>query len=155
MPKRSNYPAVNVKEVPPEIGDAVEADAQERNVSVADAIGEAIADYYGVPWEHSGYPYTGTTGATQWVIRLPEELKALIYLHAKRTANAQRGIILFILSRHYGLAEESPRKRGARKLDDDLIRSLRERHAAGESIRSLHRATGGSRESLTKALRVA
>jgi hypothetical protein len=148
--------AINVKEVPTPIRVAVTEDARERDISVADCIGETIADYYGVRWESSGYPFAGTgTGSDQWVVRLPSTLKALVHEHARRSGNTMRGIVLLILARHYGLEPQSPRKRGGRQLDDDTLRTLRERHAAGESIRSLSREYRVKRETLTKALRAA
>lgn len=145
---------INIRDVPEAIREAVERDAESRNLSVNDVQGELLAEYYAVPWTHSGYPYTGTTGAVdQWIIRIPDSLKALIRQHAQASGNTMRGIVLLVLSRYYGLQPETASRRGGRVIDPETLAELRERHAAGESIRSLHRATGIKREILTRAIR--
>ena len=146
---------INVRDVPEPLRRAVEEDARERNLSVNDVQGELLAAHYAVPWTHAGrrrheYPYSGVD---QWVIRVPASLKGLIRQHAEASGNTMRGIILLILSRHYGQSPERAVRRGGRVIDPDTLAELRERHAAGESIRSLHRATGIKREILTRAIR--
>ena len=149
--------AINIRDVPEALRDAVEHDARERNLSVNDVQGEVLADYYAVPWTHAGrrkneYAYTGVD---QWVIRLPLSLKELIRQHARASGNTMRGIVLLILARHYGLAPdpEGTGRRGGRVIDPEQLADLRARYEAGESIRSLHRATGIKREILTRAIR--
>lgn len=146
---------INIRDVPEPLREAVEADARERNLSVNDVQGEVLASYYAVPWTHGGrrkneYAYSGVD---QWVIRVPASLKALVRQHAEASGNTMRGIVLLILTRHYGLPPEDTHRRGGRVLDPDLVSELRSRHQAGESIRSLHRATGIKREILTRAIR--
>lgn len=150
MPETS---AINVKDVPDDVYDAVVGMARERGISIADEIGQSIAAHYGVAWESSGYPFTEPAGATQWVIRLPHRLKALVAEHARTSGNTQRGIVLMILARANGLDVQSARSR--RALTEEQVRDARRRHEAGESIRSLARELHVKRQTLSRALRAA
>jgi len=102
---------------PSAVREAVEADARARDVSLNDAVGEILARRYGLEWDSSGYPFSGTTGeAKDWGLRMPVALRDVIKAHAKALeGGTMRGCILLALSAHYDLPAQSPRKRRPRR----------------------------------------
>lgn len=147
---------LNVKDVPAAVRKAVEEDARERDVSVNDVQGEILARRYGLAWEPSGYPYSGTSGSDQWVIRIPRALRDAIKGHAEGAKLTQRGCVLLALSDHYGMEPVSPRKRSRYQLDPQVVREARRLHdEEGISFRELSRKFGIRRDTLTKAIRAA
>lgn len=155
---------MNVQDVPTAVRDAVENDARERDVSVNDVQGEILAGYYDMAWESSGYPFPKgpdlKSGSDQWVIRMPAKLKGMLRDHARTAGIPAQVLILRIIERHYGLNITPARKRSYQltNWDPELIREARERHAGGESIRSIsrdlprHSGRSVHRKTLTKAL---
>ncbi len=144
---------IQVTEVPAAILDAVERDARKRNLSVNGIVVSILAQRYGVDYEAS-YPYTDTAGSAEWVVRMPEELRARIRTHARSlVSGSQRGVILLALAKHYGLEAESPRRRREPAIPEGIVEAARTRNRAGESIRSLAREYGVHRETLTRAVR--
>lgn len=101
-------------DVPSAVRTAVERDANERQVSMNDTVGEILARRYGLVWGSSGYPFSGTEGAEQWGLRMPRQLREVVKAHAREGNLTMRGCILLALTDHYGLPAESPRKRPKR-----------------------------------------
>ena len=145
---------VVVEDVPSAVIQAVERDAQERDISRLDVVGQIVADQFRQPWELSGYPFRVADGSTTWNIKMSDSLKSKLWQHAKERGLTQRGTIILILQLHYGLPTSSARRRPSHPpLSPDLIRDARDRHDAGESLRSLERRYGVKRETLAKAIR--
>jgi len=143
-----------VTEVPASIRAAVEADAQERNLSVNAVVVGVLASRYGVAHDATGYPYTETNGSDDWLVRMSPDLREAVRSHARALiGGSQRGCVLLALSEHYGLTPESPRRRRDPAIDPDIVSAVRKRNEAGESLRSLAREYGVHRETLTRAVR--
>lgn len=153
----SKLVGIDVRDVPSAVLAAVDADARDRDVSLNDVIGEILSRRYGLAWKASEYPYSGTTGSDQWLIRVPSALRDAIRGHADGAGLTMRGCVLLALTDHYGLEPTSPRKRSAHSIDPEIIREARELHddGKGESLRALSRRYGIKRETLTKAIRAA
>lgn len=150
MPTRS---VIDVRDVPPEIRAAVEGDAQARNVSVNDVVGEALSGWAGLEWTPSGYPFSGVDGSNQWNLRIPKPLHDVVRAHAAALpGGTQRGVVLLVLADHYDLPKHSPRSRRA-TLTLAQIADARARNAAGESIHKLAKEYGVKRDTLTRAIR--
>jgi hypothetical protein len=147
--------AILVTEVPAATRAAVEFDARERTLSMNSVVVSALAERYGVAYESSGYPFKlAETGSDDWLVRMPEALRDAIKSHAHSlVAGSQRGCILLALAAHYGLPEESPRRRREQAIDPEVVRVARQRNRSGESLRSLAREYRVHRETLTRAVR--
>jgi len=146
---------IDVRKVPADIRQRVDAEAAVEGVSRNDVIVRVLSGRYGVPYEATGYPYTPDGGdSDQWGLRVPVMLRDVIRAHAATVGGTQPGVILLALAQHYGLPAQSPRKRGSRSLSPAVIREAQRRHYdGGESIRSLAREYGVKRETLTAAIR--
>jgi hypothetical protein len=144
---------IDVRKVPADIRQRVDAEAAVEGVSRNDVIVRVLSARYGVPYEPTGYPYTPDGGdSAQWGLRVPVMLREVIRAHALSVGGTQPGVILLALADHYGLPVQSPRKRGSRSLSPAIVREAQRRNQAGESIRSLAREYGVKRETLTAAM---
>jgi hypothetical protein len=149
----SDRAQVNVRDIPRTVIAAVRRDAKKRNLSVNNVVGEILAQRFGQTWDSSGYGFTDSGEADQWVLRLPIELRDAIKAEARDGAT-MTGVILVAVSEHYKLKVSPPTKRGGKTLDPKIVQAAALRHyQKGESIRSLAREYGIKRETLTKAIR--
>lgn len=149
----SRTTAIDIRNVPEDIRAAVDADAEDRGVSVTDRVLEILAARYGVTVQLSGFPYIGTSGSNHWNVRMPPELHARI----KADATGGRtilGCVLATVAAAYGIPF-SAQRRSSRALGPTAVRDLRRRHQQGESIRSLAREVGVKRETLSRLIRTA
>lgn len=147
---------INIHDVPKSIRTAVEDDARERDMSVNDVIMEILARRYKRKAHLSGYPFTFTSGAVTWLVRVPEPLRNAIRRHAERDRLTMRGCVLLALAAHYGVEQVSAySRRIPLSIDPEIVSAARERHAAGESLRSISDDLGIRRPTLTKAIRAA
>jgi len=144
---------IDVRKVPADIRQRVDAEAAVEGISRNDVIVRVLSARYGVPYQPTGYPYTPDGGdSDQWGLRVPVMLREVIRAHAATVGGTQPGVILLALADHYGLAVQSPRKRGVRRLSPVVVREARRRNAAGESIRSLAKEYRVSRNALAEAI---
>lgn len=145
---------IDVRKVPADIRQRVDAEAAVEGISRNDVIVRVLSARYGVPYEPTGYPYTPDGGdSDQWGLRVPVMLREVIRAHAATVDGTQPGVILLALADHYGLAPQSPRKRGVRRLSPAVVREACRRNQAGESIRSLAKEYRVTRETLSAAMR--
>lgn len=92
-----------VQDVPAELRAALVADAAARNVSINEAAVAPLAEHFGVEREPSGRPHRGESGSTQLLLAVPDDLRQAIRLMAARKGATIRGIVIQVLSDHYGL----------------------------------------------------
>lgn len=145
---------IDIRNVPPRLVRAVEREAKRENRSVTDTIVARLATRYALDVESTGYPYSGASGSTHWNLRVPARLHEVLKAQAKALGGATiAGCLLHALADEYGLPAISPRKRVPTRLDPKVIARAKVRHARGESIRSISRALGVKRETLTRAIR--
>jgi hypothetical protein len=148
-----------IEDVPAAVRDAVERDAQQRDMSRNDVVCEILSRQFRVRFTPTGYPYRDSEGATDWNIRVPVELREAIRRYAEGNSRpgrrlGLRGVTISTLELHYDLPVTSPRKRpSVPPLDPDIVREARARAEAGESVRSLSRRYGIPRASLAKAIK--
>ena len=147
--------ALHLVNVPADVREAVLTDARERDVSVNDAVGEILANHYGLGWETSGYRFT-ESNSDQWFLRMPSVLKHTIAAHADSIRGKQTGVVLHILAAHYGL--DSPttgvrRPEAEPRFTREQLIEWRSRVQDGESIRAIEREHGLPRMTLNRALR--
>ena len=143
--------AIDIRNVPDDIREAVDTDARERGMSVRDRVLEILGHRYGLTVQLSGRPYTGTAGSNHWNIPMPPELHAMIRAHATG-GRSMAACVLAGIAHEYGIPF-SAQRRNPRALGPSVVSDLRRRHAAGESIRSLAREVGVKRETLSRAIR--
>lgn len=145
---------IDIRGVPADVRAAVQADAANRGVSLTDVVGEVVAGRYGVRWEPSGYPNVGGGDTDHWNLRVPVVLRDALKATAEAIGGTITGCLILALQQHYGLATTAPTRRTGRPgLDPEVVKTARQRHDAGESLRSLSAEYGVKRETLTKAIR--
>jgi hypothetical protein len=147
--------AIHIRNVPEDIRAKVLADAESRNTSVNDVLGEILSTRYGLAWEPTGYRYTASK-SEQWFIRMPAVLKHTIQAHADAIGGKQTGCVLLALAQHYNLDAPTTKTRRPppdSQLAADVMAEIRRRVDAGESIRALEREYGLPRMTLNRALR--
>lgn len=145
--------AIDIRDVPAGLVAAVDRDASERNTSVSDRITTILCSRYGLAYEPNGYPYTAGGTSDHWNLRIPERLRDALRGHAKAVGGTMTGCALLAISAHYGLPAESPRKRVEPLLPGGELSEVKQRHRAGESLRSLSLEYGVTRKALTRAIR--
>lgn len=151
MKNSSDTKAVDIRNVPEDIRAAVDADARERGMSVADRVLEILGDRYGLTVQLSGRPYVGTSGSNHWNVRMPPALYERVKAHATG-GRSMVGCVLSAVAAEQGIPF-SPTRRNPRALGPTVIHDLKVRHRNGESIRSLAREVGVKRETLSRAIR--
>jgi hypothetical protein len=93
-----------VYDVPPEIRDALVADAYQQNVSINEAAVSILAAHYKVKHIPTGVPFTADSGGKNLSIRGGAKLHRKIDIdRAQRGGGTLRGIVLERLALHYGL----------------------------------------------------
>lgn len=142
-----------IQDVPPSIREAVEEAARTRDRSVNTVVVGALADWLGVGWEPPAYPFTEVSGSSDWLLRMPDELRDAVRKRADEIDGSMRGVVLLALSDTFDLPAHSPRRRHEPALTAQLVAEARRRNRQGESIRKLSRELGVHRETLTKAVR--
>lgn len=99
--------------LPPAVRAALEVEAQNEDVTLNDIAGSILSEHFGLPWEASGKKYRPM--AEQFKLRVPEDLHAKLRMTAaldKRTV--VRGIVINVLSNHFGLEAIPPTRRPRR-----------------------------------------
>jgi hypothetical protein len=105
-----------VHDVPPEIRDALVADAYQKNISINEAAVVILAAHYKVKHIPSGAPFTSENGGKNLSIRGGAKLHRKIDMErARRGGGTLRGIVLERLALHYGLEPEPISRRPKRK----------------------------------------
>lgn len=146
--------AINIRNVPADIRQAVIEAARVEDASVNDVVGKILGDRYGLVWEPSHASFADST-SEQWVIRMPAVLKHTIAAHADSVGGRQTGVVLLALALHFGLPTPSVRNRvrpPERQLESELLAELLRRAGEGESIRALEREHGLPRMTLNRAI---
>lgn len=92
-----------VQDVPPDLREKLVADAEARNVSINEAAVAPLAEHFGVEREPSGRGFRGESGSSQLLLAVPDELRTAVRLMAARKGATIRGIVIDVLSDHYGL----------------------------------------------------
>lgn len=96
--------------LPPELRRHLEETAQSQDITLNDAAGAIVAKHFGLAWRYTGKSYRPM--AEQFKLRVPEDLHAKLRMTAaldKRTV--VRGIVISVLSDHYGLGSIPPTRR--------------------------------------------
>lgn len=89
---------------------ALEGEAEDRNITLNDVAGEILAAHYGLTWRLTGAPYTSV--AARFKLRVPEPLhKKIRQEYARDSSKTVRGIVLSILAEHYGIPPIYPHRR--------------------------------------------
>lgn len=97
----STWPTYLLNGIPDELREQISAEAEERNLSLADTIRAALCAHYGLdcpPVNTKGYRGEDDKGATRMFLRLQPELFEAIVGEVR----TQRQIVLDILTEHYG-----------------------------------------------------
>lgn len=146
--------AIDIRGVPDDIREAVNADAETRGVSTNDVVGGVLAARYGVPWTDSGYPSGAPRTGDHWNLRISVQMREALRGHAKAVGGTITGCVMLALAQHYGLPTRPPKRRGT-GIDPQIVMEARARwdRGRGESLRTLSREYGVKRETLTKAIR--
>lgn len=134
--------AVDLRGVPEPIRVAVDAEARERNASLADVVGSAIGAALGTKYESSGYPYTGSGESGHWNVRVDPEMLRMLRYRANTLGGNVTGLVYNILSIRYGLDEHPVAGRARARLTPAEKKKAVRRHAKGESVSSLAKAFG-------------
>lgn len=99
--------------LPPELRAALEAEAQNQDITLNDAAGRILAKRFDLLWEDSGKKYRPM--ADQFKLRVPEALHVKLRMTAALDhRTVVRGIVLSVLAEHYGLAAIAPTRRPRR-----------------------------------------
>lgn len=96
--------------LPEDLRAALDADAEAGDVTLNDVASSILSEHFGVPWTSSGKPYRPM--ADQFKLRVSESLHLKLRMTAaldQRTV--VRGIVISVLSDHYGLDAVSPTRR--------------------------------------------
>jgi hypothetical protein len=105
-----------VFDVPPEIRDALVAEAYERNISINDLAVEICAARFKVKHIPSGVPFTSEEGSRNLAIRGGAKLHRKIDMErARRGGGTLRGVVLETLALHYGFEPPPIGRRPRRK----------------------------------------
>jgi predicted HicB family RNase H-like nuclease len=146
--------AIDIRDVPASLAQAVWDDAAKRNVSVNDLVAEIVCQRYGIPYTPTGYPFTARSQPTShWNLRVPDSVHQALRALADTTGGTVTGHVLFALSEHYGVETIPPTRRSSWWIDPEVVREARQAHQEGESLRSLSRRYGIKRETLTREIR--
>lgn len=145
--------AIDIRKVPADVRAAVDADARARGLSREAVVAEILAAKYKRKWEPTGYPHQPLTDTDHWNIRVPLPVKNQLVRDKERRGGTITGLVLYAIREHYGLPNEPPTRRSTGGIDEAIVTEARQRHQAGESIRSLSRHYRVKRETLTKAIR--
>lgn len=91
----------------------LDRDANAQDVTLNDAAGLILAAHYKLRWPLSDASYRPSTAA-RFKLRVPEAMHRKIRLDAARDQSTARGIVLNILSIHYGLEPVARHRRPRR-----------------------------------------
>jgi hypothetical protein len=108
-----NAVQIIVQDVPDALQAKLVADAQQKETPVADRALDILCQHFRVPYAPSTRGYTAVTSTSRLLFsrRVPERLRTKLNMEAAKVGGTQRGVILKILSEHYGLPAVSPRRR--------------------------------------------
>jgi predicted HicB family RNase H-like nuclease len=107
----SKHVQIVVQDIPENLRDVLVADASDRDISINEAAVAALAEKYGVEREPSTRPHRGGGTSTQLLLSVPEELRTALRLHAARTGETIRGLVISVLSEGYGIAADDAGRR--------------------------------------------
>ena len=99
--------------LPVDLRKAVEADAEIRDVSLNDAAVRILCEHFDLQCEmRSGYR---SPQADRFKLRVPDELHRAIRIEAAQCGLTARGVVLSLLSKHYGTEAIDPSRRPRRR----------------------------------------
>lgn len=101
------------EELPPDLRQVLEDDAQARGITINDAANRILSDHYEVEWEGSGFPYREI--ASRFKMRVSTPLHQKLRMDAASRLVTIRGIVLSILADHYGITAIDPGRRPRRE----------------------------------------
>lgn len=101
------------EEIPPDLREALQKEAQERNWSLNDVANKILADHYGVEFLHPRTHYRLT--APRFKLRVPERIHRKLREEAASKLQTIRGTALSILAAHFGTTQVSPQRRPRRQ----------------------------------------
>lgn len=111
----SDYVLVQVRDFPLELRTALATQAEERNVPMGRVAVEILADACHMPdvvndmnWRQH---YRGSENVSDFSFRMPPKLHRKTRMEAARNGATVRGIVISILSAHYGLGEQPATRR--------------------------------------------
>jgi len=120
---RSTYELKNVKNVPASLKQRIYEDAQEREITMNDVVGEILSAHWGEPYELSGERNVKEQRGNQLLVWLPPLMLARVWATAKQQSITESAVICSVLADHYGLLYTPVRRRGAvhkRKVEKEV-----------------------------------
>lgn len=100
------------EEIPQDLRQALQAEAQRRNWSLNDVASKILADHYNVEFDHPRTTYRLT--AQRFKLRVPERIHRKLREEAAHKLQTIRGTALSILSVHFGTEQVNPQRRPRR-----------------------------------------
>jgi predicted HicB family RNase H-like nuclease len=102
------------EKLPRELHKALNADAKQSLLTLNDTANRNLCDYYGLEWSAGKGRYR--PGAEQFKLRAGKDLHSSLRIDAATRNATIRGLVLMLLSKHYGLEPISPARRTRRKV---------------------------------------
>jgi hypothetical protein len=110
---RTKYELKNVKNVPAALKQRIYEDAQEREITMNDVVGEILSAHWNEPYALSGERNVKQQRGNQLLVWLPPKMLARIWAIAKQRSITESAVICSALADHYGLLYTPVRRRGA------------------------------------------
>lgn len=101
-------------EIPPDLRNALEQEAEKEQVTVNDVAGRVLASHYGLEWPDSGNPYRPLS--TLFKLHVTEEIRRALGQEAFTSGYTMRGVSLNLLAAHYGTNPIDPNRRPRKEL---------------------------------------
>lgn len=115
--ERMRYVAKNLRNVAPDIRDAVVGDAVQHGITISDVVGGILATAWDIPYELSGERTAGLKDAdgqrSQLNVLIPQEMAQRIWLVSRSRGLTESSLVQSVLAEHYELDYEPVRRGGA------------------------------------------
>lgn len=114
---RDTYVTKNIRNVHPDVREAVLDVATSVGVTISDVVGGALSAAWDIPYELSGERAIGINQAysDQLNVHIPQEMAHRIWLVSRARGITESSLVQSVIADHYGLDYEPVRRGGTRR----------------------------------------
>ena len=110
---RDEYVHKNIRNVDPEVRQAVVRAAVAESVTISDVVGQTLADAWEMEYELSGGSTSGIGGSTQFVVRIPQVMATRIWMVSRSKQITEGSVVQEVLAERFGVPFAPVRRGGA------------------------------------------
>jgi hypothetical protein len=118
MSARDTYVTKNIRNVKPEIREAILAEVEERRCTISDVVGGVLSAAWDIEYVPSGWRAIGigtVVEREQLNVFIPQEMAQRTWIISRSRGITESSLIQSVLAEHYGIDYEPVRRGGERR----------------------------------------